>query len=193
MNTNEQLEKALQWAFQTPGRIQQQEWELRTFIDKVRNELKPERTVELGSWRGTTAAILSLVTSSVTISLDKDEYGGKEDALRIAAGQSLSFRIANAMFPETALSIGGPIDLLFVDDGHKIEEVTAEHKLWAPFVRKGGWIVFHDINPDANQCAPGVHPSICQAHVYWQQLTGDKEEIIFHGQPPGPGLGILRV
>lgn len=192
------LEFAIQWAFAEPGRIQQNESELRMFLAKVASELKPERTVELGSWIGTTAALLSWVTSRITVSLDIEEYGGKEQALAIAPNRNLRFHLANAMSKATVIStlseIGGrSIDLLFVDDGHRTEEVTKEFEIWKGAVRPGGWIVFHDINPDANQCAPGVHPEICMAHEFWAKIEGNKEEIVFGGHPPGPGIGILRV
>lgn len=196
MNT---LEEALQWAFAQPGRIQQNEWELRTFLCKVIDELNPERTVELGSWRGTTAALLSLVTSGLTVSLDIQDYGGKGDAKSLASGRSLTYWMGNGRDQAVAVEVinslldGEMIDLLFLDDGHRIEEVTEEHALWSPLVRPGGWIVFHDINPDANKDAAGNHPDICQAHAYWAGLAGNKEEIVFRGQPPGPGIGILRV
>lgn len=190
------LETALQWAFGAPGRIQQHEWELRLFLDKVVRELKPERTVELGSWRGTTAALLSHVTSGTTISLDIQDYGGKDEALRFCGDRPPIFKLSDGRKKETLVDVigmlgGQQIDLLFLDDGHRIEEVTEEHALWAPLVRPGGWIVFHDINPDANQCAPGKHPDICQAHAYWASISGNKNEIVYHGQPPGPGIGIM--
>lgn len=192
------LEEAVRWAFGAPGRIQQNEWEMRTFLCKAIDDLAPERTVELGSWRGVTAALLSHVTSVYTISLDIQDYGGKQEALEIAGTSPLLFTLLDARKSTTVTEVSRlmrnkPIDLLFLDDGHRIEEVTEEHALWAPLVRPGGWIVFHDINPAANQCAPGVHPDICQAHAYWSGLKGDKEEIVFGGKPPGPGIGILRV
>lgn len=185
--------------FDSPGRIQQNQIELNLFLNRVMFDLEPKRTVELGSWKGATAMLLSLATSEVTVSLDVQDYGGREDACQVARfyGHVLWFYLESARSQKTVEHVmqvlGGPIDLLFIDDGHCIEEVTEEYNLWAPMVRKGGWIAFHDINPDANQCAPGVHPSICQAHVFWANLKGDKEEIIFRGNPPGPGIGILKV
>lgn len=191
------LEQALQWAFGAPGRIQQHESEFREFIGRVEKELKPRRTVELGTWRGTTAALLSHVTSDIVVSLDIQDYGGKDEALAISGRTRPTYKLSSAREQETVDAtmrlLGGEIDLLFIDDGHRIEEVTEEHKLWAPMVRIGGWIVFHDINPDANKDASGNHPDICQAHAYWKRLIGPKEEIVFHGNPPGPGIGILKV
>lgn len=191
------LESAVQWAFGAPGRIQQNEWELRTFLCKVIDELNPQRTVELGSWRGTTAAMLAHVTRGLTVSLDIHDYGGKDEALRLLEKPNLIFNLSSAMSQDTVDAtmalLGGPIDLLFLDDGHRIEEVTKEFELWKPHVRPGCWIAFHDINPDANKLADGTHPDICMAHEFWAKLEGNKEEIIFRGNPPGPGIGILHV
>jgi len=193
------LEQALQWVFDpAANRIQQHQVETRAFLSRVLNELKPERTVELGTWRGGNALLLSLVTSKITISLDICDYDRNEVINMVRSeGIGLTLPLCDCRSPEvianTKMCLDGPIDLLFIDDGHCIEEVTADHKLWAPLVRKGGWIVFHDINPEANLLAPGVHPSICQAHAYWETLKGNKEEIIYKGDPPGPGIGILKV
>jgi predicted O-methyltransferase YrrM len=192
------IQEGLQWVFGTPGRIQQQEWECMEFLFRVKDELKPERTVELGTWKGGNAILLSLVTSKITISLDIHDYDRNEAINYIRNnGLNATLPLADCRAPETIantkMCLDGPIDLLFIDDGHCIEEVTEDHRLWAPLVRSGGWIVFHDINPDANLLAPGVHPSICQAHAYWADLKGNKEEIIYSGDPPGPGIGILKV
>lgn len=39
-----------------------------------------------------------------------------------------------------------PIDLLYIDGGHKYEEVLADYEGWSKFVKPGGVIVFHDYN-----------------------------------------------
>lgn len=191
------LESAIQWAFGAPGRIQQNEWELRTFLCKVISELNPRGTIELGSWRGTTAALLAFVTKGKTVSLDIQDYGGKDEALKLCEGHDLTFLNLSARRPEIVadvwMAVGGPPDLLFIDDGHRIEEVTEEFDIWSGIMPKGSWIAFHDINPDANKLADGTHPDICMAHEFWAKLEGNKEEIIFRGTPPGPGIGILRV
>lgn len=38
------------------------------------------------------------------------------------------------------------IDLLYIDGGHKYEEVLLDFQTWGPFVKTGGMIVFHDYN-----------------------------------------------
>jgi MMP 1-O-methyltransferase len=39
----------------------------------------------------------------------------------------------------------GEIDLLFIDAGHKYEEVKADYEAWSKFVPVGGFIAFHDV------------------------------------------------
>jgi predicted O-methyltransferase YrrM len=97
-------------------------------------------------------------------------------------------------------TLGGPIDLLFIDDGHYYETICKEMELWRPHVRPGGWIVFHDINPLANIGPHGVQPDCIQVTRFWNELGGDKQEIIatdehkqWKGVVPHGGLGILRV
>lgn len=44
----------------------------------------------------------------------------------------------------TAKAWTTPIDLLFIDAGHKYDEVLADYRAWAPKVKPGGVIAFHD-------------------------------------------------
>jgi hypothetical protein len=96
--------------------------------------------------------------------------------------------------------LSGYIDLLFIDDGHYYETIVKEFELWKPYVRPGGWIVFHDINPLANIGPHGTQPDCIQVPRFWQELNGNKQEIIateehkqWKGVIPHGGLGILRV
>ncbi len=181
--------------------IQQHEWELRTFLRLALDELKPERTVELGTYRGWTACLLSLVTSRYTVSVDKEQHGMNA---AWAYANSLGTILCDACTPdcvtEAISRLGGPIDLLFIDDGHYYEQIVKEFELWKPHVRPGGWIVFHDINPLGNIGPHGVQPDCIQVTRFWNELTGNKQEIIateehkaWKGPIPHGGLGILRL
>jgi len=182
--------------------IQQHEWEMRTFLAMALEELKPERTVELGTFRGFTGALLSLVTSKQTISIDIDDHGTNESR---PYGHQLIRQLSDAATPECVLNTmrlleHRHIDLLFIDDGHYYETICKEMELWRPYVRPGGWIVFHDINPLANIGPHGVQPPELQVTRFWNELQGNKQEIIatdehkaWKGVVPHGGLGILRV
>lgn len=197
------LEDVLNLAFSKQNAIQQHEWELRTFLRMVMDELKPQRTVELGSWKGYTGAILSRVTSLCTVSIDNAEYGPYELEAAVL-GDNLEFIKddcrSSVAVDRTMNLLEGPIDLLLFDDGHSYEDLTKEMELWKPMVRPGGWIVIHDINPLANIEPNGHHPQCCQAHRYWADLKGDKTEIIateahrqWRGVIPHGGIGVLKV
>ena len=131
--------------------IQQHEWEMRTFLAMALEELKPERTVELGTYKGFTGALLSLVTSKKTISVDIENHGTMEAK---PYGHNLSYFQGDATSEDfVSMSmhwLGGPIDLLFIDDGHYYETICKEMELWRQHVRPGGWIVLHDVNDKAN-------------------------------------------
>jgi len=181
--------------------IQQHEWEMRTFLAMVLDELKPERTIELGTFRGFTGALLSLVTSELTISVDIEDHS---PFISRPYGHNLLLRLddaaTEACVERVMLDIGGAIDLLFIDDGHYYETIVREFAIWSPHVRPGGWIVFHDINPLANIGPHGVQPPELQVTRFWNELNGNKREIIatdehraFKGVIPHGGLGILRV
>jgi hypothetical protein len=97
-------------------------------------------------------------------------------------------------------ALGGPIDLLFIDDGHYYETIVKEFELWKHCVRTGGWIVFHDINPKANIGPHGTQPDCVQVPRFWNELEGDKREIIateehkaWKGVVPHGGIGVLRL
>lgn len=197
------LENAIETVFSKKNAIQQHEWELRTLLRMLVEDLKPKRTVELGSWKGYTGAIISLVTSIKTVSIDNAEYGRYEDdALKL--GKNLEFilddcRSAQAV-NRTMNLLQGTIDCLLLDDGHSYEDLTKEVGLWTPFVRAGGWIVIHDINPLANVEPNGQHPQCCQAHRYWADLKGNKTDIIateshkqWRGVIPHGGIGIWKL
>lgn len=199
------IDLAMAAAF-TPERIaandiQQHEWELKSFLGLALEQLKPERTVELGTYKGWTGAILSWITSRQTISVDDHDWGTAEAH---AFSRNLSCLVADATTPDCVTQamaiLGGPIDLLFIDDGHYYETICKEFELWRPHVRPGGWIVFHDINPLANIGPHGTQPECIQVPRFWKELEGNKEIIIatdehktWKGHLPHGGLGILRV
>lgn len=205
LNTNlpTYLESALTAIFADHNlvNIQQHEWEMRTFLAMVLDELKPERTVELGTYRGFTGVLLSLVTSKATVSVDIDDHN---PYVSRPYGHNLKMILDDATKDDCVtrvlVALEGTIDLLFIDDGHYYETIVREYALWSPHVRPGGWIVFHDINPLANIGPHGVQPPELQVTRFWNELKGDKVEIIateehkqWKGVVPHGGIGILRV
>lgn len=201
------LESAVQAIFAEHNlvNIQQHEWEMRTFLAMALEELKPERTVELGTYKGFTGALLSLITSKQTVSIDIENHGTEASRPYGHHLDCITGDACNDYAVVVALGIlEGPIDLLFIDDGHYYETIVKEVALWSPYVRPGGWIVFHDINPLANIGPHGTQPDAVQVPRFWQELKADAnvstQEIIateehkaFKGVVPHGGIGILRL
>jgi len=72
-----------------------------------------------------------------------------------------------------------PIDFLFIDTTHTLEQTTAELNGWGNYVRKGGKIVLHDI--DRRGCMSAIH----------QYLLENKLRYTFEGHYWCNALGIL--
>ncbi len=200
MNLNECFARAFTDAHVSSNTIQQHEWEIQTFLALVREKLKPERTVELGTYKGWNAALLSW-SSGKTVSVDIEDHGSD---LAASCSHNLTRVIMDACNPSApvlvAAALGGPIDLLFIDDGHYYETICRELELWKPLVRPGGWIAFHDINPLGNIGPNGTQPDCIQVPRFWKELQGDKVEIIatdehraWKGVVPHGGIGILKL
>lgn len=91
---------------------------------------------------------------------------------------------------------GNPVDFLFIDGDHSYEGVRADFHLYAPFVRPGGIVAFHDIVSD-HQTRYGRKTG-CYAggvHQFWAEIRGQYEcqELIEQPDQDGFGIGMLRV
>lgn len=79
------------------------------------------------------------------------------------------------------------VDFLFIDGDHRYESVARDFTLYAPLVRPGGLIGFHDIAADAS-------PDTTGTARFWRELKmhGTTEERVGDGAP-GYGIGLYRV
>ncbi len=76
---------------------------------------------------------------------------------------------------------GEPVDLLYIDGEHSFESVSRDYELYSSLVRKGGWIVFHDIAD-----------SKLGVIKLWNSLTlKNKFEIIGHNYLDKYGTGVI--
>ena len=75
---------------------------------------------------------------------------------------------------------GRRVDFLHVDGDHTPTGVRADYALYGPLVRPGGLIAFHDV------VVPGVA-------TLWNELEGEKTEIVAEWNQSSCGFGLLRV
>jgi len=92
---------------------------------------------------------------------------------------------------------GRPIDFLFIDGDHGYDGVRADYELYAPLVRPGGIVAFHDIIQDHGSrfgrktgCWTG------EVHQLWAEIRDDHAEYLEFVEDPeqdGFGIGVLRL
>ena len=89
------------------------------------------------------------------------EHGASHELLRLAFDRVLSIDLhscriddrrlpgLNTVDPATLAlaATHAPFDLLFIDAGHDVDDVRCDHEIFAPLVRRGGFVAFHDALP----------------------------------------------
>lgn len=67
-----------------------------------------------------------------------------------------------------------PIGLLFIDAVHEYEHVRDDYQAWERFIPSGGWVAFHDYNPDPAHRYFGVAQAIAEFVIGWSEpvVTG---------------------
>lgn len=174
----------LAWTFGGIGvyrrvRPNQDRYELAELARRV-EALKPRVIVEIGTRLGGTLLVWSQVPQLqllVSIDLPGGIHGGGYPRRLIKM-----FRLFSHNRPDLRLELlrrdsqtnatrdlvvslleQRPIDFLFIDGDHRYAGVKQDYELYAPLVRPGGMIAFHDIRPNI------FDPSI-KVHQLWEQI-----------------------
>jgi len=164
---------------------------------------KPLKTiVEVGTARGGVLyALCQLAPSNATIvsiDLPNGHFGVglvvTDDATfkTFAKGkQQLHFLRKDSHKPSTKKSLqkilnGKKLDLLFIDGDHTYEGVKKDWTMYSPFMKEGGFVVFHDIS---------FHPKVpeCQVEKFWKELSPKYKHIEFvdNDDPTWAGIGVI--
>jgi predicted O-methyltransferase YrrM len=166
-------------------------------------EPPPERVCEIGTFRGGTLFIWCQVAAPsarlYSIDLPGGEFGGgyhersvpffqsfcqPGQTLQCFRGDSHDARVRDALQRDLN---GASLDFLFLDGDHTYEGVRRDFELYAPLVRPGGHIAFHDIlhRPDM--------PEI-QVYRFWNEIRQCFRSREFIDNSPGRrkiGIGLL--
>jgi predicted O-methyltransferase YrrM len=164
------IEGAIDYCVDSPILISQVRSEI-VGLGKLLQELAPKRSLEIGTNYGGTLFLLCALSPAdaeiISLDLPFGEFGGGYPRRKIPLyrqfprnGQKLHLLRANSHAAETqerVLNIlgGAPLDYLFLDGDHTYEGVSRDFEMYAPLVRSGGIVAFHDIvtyNP-ASRCA----------------------------------------
>jgi cephalosporin hydroxylase len=167
--------------------------------------LKPRRACEIGSMEGGTLFLLTRMCDpeSHVISLDWSYTEARRRSFpRFARGrQRLSLVEADSHAPSTRRRVeelleGEPLDFLFIDGDHSLAGVALDFEMFAPLVRAGGIIAFHDIVPDvrARRGEMTLRDS-GGVPIFWREVRErypDCREFIDDPEQDGCGIGIIR-
>ncbi|HEY5658655.1 MAG TPA: class I SAM-dependent methyltransferase [Myxococcota bacterium] len=159
-------------------------------------ESKPRNIVEIGTFRGGTLWLWSHLATRRVITCDLVQQPrmvelflrmpppGSSCRVFPIAGNS---RDAAVRARVEDLLEGEPVDFLFIDGDHRLEGVRADFESYAPLVRPGGIIAFHDIAP--RQPFPEN-----QVQHLWAELRDrfDVEEFADHPEQVGYGIGLVE-
>lgn len=184
--------------------------ELRRFAD-VLGEHEPKTVLEIGTAKGGTLYLWSRLCAegATMVSIDMPGMMGSvrptNRALYRKFGRSRGVTIhtidADSQVEPTRkraeeLLAGKPVDFLFIDGDHSYEGVQRDFELYAPLVRPGGLVVFHDI-------AIGAPDNWIRCKEFWETIEGDQylerfgayetTSIIGDRSQPVRGIGVVRL
>ena len=165
-------------------------------------ELRPRAALEIGTFRGGTLFIHSrLATPDATlISIDLPgsllgkiwRWGHTPIFNRFTQnGQTLRLLRADSHSKETLMTVskflnGRQLDLLFVDGDHSYTGVRADFEMYAPFVRPGGVVAFHDI---------AMQPLPNEVARFWNEIKPSyrHKEILHSTAKDAMGIGVIEL
>lgn len=163
--------------------------ELAIFL-KLVSDINPEVIVEIGSYAGGTlyawrqyAKIvvgIDLPAASTFSSTGKPRES--HGTLSILADSHKQSTLEHLQ----AILGGRRIDVLFIDGDHSYEGVRRDYCMYAPLVRPGGLIGFHDVRE---------HPPLDEIEVpkFWAEIKDDTATEIITGEDEWGGIGVLHV
>jgi predicted O-methyltransferase YrrM len=175
--------------------------ELAGLVRLVR-ELRPAVVLEIGSFRGGTFRLWSQLAAedALVVGVDIDTgYGAAPTAVLESVARPGQHVVAlrldsqqEATRDEVERILDGrPVDFLFIDADHTYAGVRRDFELYAPLVRPGGLVAFHDVITHTG--LEGI-----EVDRLWRQIRGEYESWEFlqpeHdiGFGPWGGIGVIR-
>ena len=167
-------------------------------------DLRAKNVCEIGGFQGGTLFLFSrcVTDDGRLISIDCAYQRSQVHACRRFAvrNQTVTCLRADSHSAETVHRVGRwlagtRIDFLFIDGDHSSSGVEADFRLFAPAVRRGGLIAFHDIHPDFRmKHGTPTGNDVGDVPTFWAQLRGkyETEEFIEDHEQDGFGIGLLH-
>ncbi len=116
-------------------------------LELLVTEFRLKEIVELGTRMGSSTLALLEAANLIggrLLSVDLDECRETQEKVARSGLEHLWRFIQSSDLDVPDSELPANIDLLFIDTSHLYDHTVAELKKYAPRVRPGGWIVFHD-------------------------------------------------
>ena len=164
----------------------------------------PHTVVEIGTAEGGTNFLLGAALPTVRTKIAVDLFVQNTRLLRsfvrpdcrqvFVQGSSYALATVERVRRELA---GTPIDVLFIDGDHSYDGAKGDFEAYAPLVRPGGLIAFHDIAPDfKTRFGRATRHNTGEVPRLWQDLRtrfSETHEFIADREQDGFGIGVIRL
>jgi predicted O-methyltransferase YrrM len=199
------LEDVLDAVLASPEfRPDQRRAEILDLLELLRRD-PPRRLCEIGARRGGTLILFGQAAAPdgriLSLDIDFRAFQLKWNPRFARVGQQVTCLRGDSHAPETLARArewlrGELLDFLFIDGDHSLEGVRSDFTMYAPLVRHGGVIAFHDIAPDF-KTRHGIITSsdVGDVPTFWAELKRRgyaAEELIEHPEQDGMGIGVIR-
>src|ERR1700720_1121519 len=163
-------------------------------LGNLLKELAPKRSLEIGTNFGGTLLLLCALSAPrakiISVDLPSGPFGGGYPKRKMPifrrfprSGQKLHLIRADSHATETKEQVlrlleGERLDYLFIDADHTYDGVRHDFNMYAPLVRSGGMIVFHDIVTHRKETRSEVER-------FWSEIKQQYQhrEFVEHAEP----------
>lgn len=169
-------------------------WELAE-LEKIVGLLDPQKILEIGTYHGGTLynwlRLLAPNRGTAYTIDDRPPLGVWQEWVKYF-GVTMENYVGNSHAADTLTwaTARGPFDFLFIDGDHTYPGVKYDFLQYAPLVRRGGVVAFHDIlNP-----APGRNQDHIRVSILWQEIQRAghlTRELVTHPDQGWGGIGVV--
>jgi predicted O-methyltransferase YrrM len=207
------LEGAIDYCVDRPILMAQARSEI-VQLAKILQAAGPKRSLEIGTNYGGTLFLLCTLSPPdakiISVDLPSGPFGGGYPRRKVPLfrrfprrSQQLHLIRADSHSPRTKERVreildGEQLDYLFLDGDHTYSGVQRDFQMYAPLVRSGGIVAFHDITTykRESQCQVGKFWREIKPHYQHREIIGDVDEgslpiAVTGSSMDTAGLGVL--
>ncbi len=151
------------------------------FLQDLARQLRPfGKIINIGAGAGTSCLAFleardDLNVITVDIQADASPLGGLASERNALEGAGLWGIPRHRQIHGDSKEVGrawdeGPVDLVFIDGDHSYEGCAGDVRAWAPHLRSGGFLVFHDFHHDQWPGIDDVVRDLIEIDPTWETI-----------------------